>query len=98
MYLLPGNPSSHAVEPYRDSGEARCAKSLHTAVPPFTAYTAQLQVQHHNQWQGAPHGVYVGVATLPSLARPSREPHSSESSAAAFRHSTHTAATPAIAA
>ena len=37
MYLLPGNPSSHAVEPYRDSGEARCAKSLHPAVPPITA-------------------------------------------------------------
>ena len=35
MYLLPGNPSSHAVEAYRDSGEARCAKSLHTATLPF---------------------------------------------------------------
>ena len=35
MYLLPGNPFSHAVEAYRDSGEARCAKSLHTATVPF---------------------------------------------------------------
>ena len=32
MYLLPGNPFSHAVEAYRDSGEARCPKSLQ-AVP-----------------------------------------------------------------
>jgi len=33
--LLLRNPSSHAVEAYRDTGEAQCAKSLHTATQPF---------------------------------------------------------------
>ena len=28
MYLLPGNPFSHAVEAYRVSGEARCPNLL----------------------------------------------------------------------
>ena len=36
MYLLPGNPFSHAVEAYRDSGEALCPKSLQQLPTPFT--------------------------------------------------------------
>ena len=38
MYLLPGNPFSHAVEAYRDSGEARCPKSLQAVPRPFSLY------------------------------------------------------------
>ena len=35
MYLLPGNPFSHAVEAYRDSGRARCPNYLQQAPTPF---------------------------------------------------------------
>ena len=38
MYLLPGNPFSHAVEAYRDSGEARCPNYLQQLPVPFTPY------------------------------------------------------------
>ena len=36
MHLLPGNPSSHAVEAYRDSGEARCPKCMRHLPTPFS--------------------------------------------------------------
>ena len=36
MYLLPGNPFSHAVEAYRVSGEARCPNYPQHLPPPFT--------------------------------------------------------------
>ena len=39
MYLLPGNPSLHAMEGYRDSGEGRCAKCMHTVPPSFRSGT-----------------------------------------------------------
>ena len=52
MYLLPGNPSSHAVEAYRDSGEARCAKSLHTATPPFSGDDVHTSAQSSEEQEG----------------------------------------------
>ena len=39
MYLLPGNPFSHAVEAYRDSGVALCSKGMHAVPPPFNQIT-----------------------------------------------------------
>ena len=36
MYLLPGNPFSHAVEAYRVSGEARCPNYPQHLPVPFT--------------------------------------------------------------
>ena len=36
MYLLPGNPFSHAVEAYRVSGEARCPNYLQQLPVPFS--------------------------------------------------------------
>ena len=39
MYLLPGNPSSHAVAAYRDSGEALCPKRSEQAGQPCIVYT-----------------------------------------------------------
>jgi len=35
MYLLPGNPFSHAVEAYRDSGGARCPNYPQHLPTPF---------------------------------------------------------------
>ena len=35
MYLLPGNPFSHAVEAYRVSGEARCPNYPQHLPTPF---------------------------------------------------------------
>ena len=36
IHLLLRNPSAHAIEAYRDSGEARCAKSPHAVPRPRT--------------------------------------------------------------
>ena len=38
MYLLPGNPFSHAVEAYRDSGEGRCASHPQHPPAPFICH------------------------------------------------------------
>ena len=37
IHLLFGNPSAHAIEAYRDSGEARCAKSPHDLPGPCSS-------------------------------------------------------------
>ena len=37
-FAEPGNPSAHAIEAYRDSGEARCANLPHAVARPFTRY------------------------------------------------------------
>ena len=46
MYLLPGNPFSHAVEAYRDSGEALCSKGMHAVpLPPLPGRPCAMAVR-----------------------------------------------------
>ena len=51
MYLLPGNPFSHAVEAYRDSGDALCSKRLHHLPTPLgCCMQAQLMLSEAVGW------------------------------------------------
>ena len=66
IHWLLGNPSSHAVEAYRDSGEARCANRLQHLPPPLFTLVASTVTQ-----------IVCAAPDLwlpPELRRPSAQP------------------------